>query len=334
MAKKIVVVGANGSVGREVLMVLAERGVDVGDVAALTSERSVGGEVSFGLEDELRMGALTGHDFTGSKVVVFAAGDAVSRQYVPKAAAAGAMAVDCSSVFRMEVGVPLVVPEVNRDALTLAAKKRIIANPGAMSILLAMVLKPLHEAARVKRAVISTYQSVSSGGKSAMDELFSQTRGIYVNDPARAEFFFKQIAFNVIPQIGDIEKDGATVEESGLRVELRKILDPDLEVVATCVQVPVFVGHAASVTLEFENPLSVEDARAALKRFPGLGIVDHRVDGGYVSPVEAVGEDQVFVSRIRADKSVPHGLSLWVVGDNLRKGAALNAGQIVESLLR
>jgi aspartate-semialdehyde dehydrogenase len=265
---------------------------------------------------------------------LFSPGAKVSAVHAPRAAKAGAVVIDNTSQFRMDHDVPLVVSEVNPQAIAHYKKRGIIANPNCSTMQMVVALKPLHDIARIKRIVVATYQSVSGAGREAMDELFSQTRGIYVNDPPKKEHFTKQIAFNVIPHIDVFIEDGSTKEEWKMAVETRKILDPDIAVTATCVRVPVFIGHAEAINVEFEGPISEAEARAALKKAPGVSVVDHRVDEGYVTPHESVGEDPVFVSRIRKDPTVPHGLNLWVVADNLRKGAALNAVQIAEILVR
>ncbi|MDP2699544.1 aspartate-semialdehyde dehydrogenase [Thalassospira sp.] len=331
MGYKIAVVGATGNVGREMLNTLAERNFPADEIFAVASSRSIGSEVSCGDKD-LTVVDLAHFDFSKIDIALFAADGATAKQYAPKAAAAGCVVIDNSSFFRMEPGVPLIVPEINGAALAGYAKKNIIANPNCSTIQMVMALKPLHDLQPVKRVVVSTYQSVSGAGRDAMDELFNQTRGIYVNDLPTKEHFTKQIAFNVIPHIDDFMDDGATREEWKMSVETRKILDPDIAVHATCVRVPVFVGHAEAITIEFEMPVTVEEARKALKAFPGVSVVDHRQDEGYVTPHEVVGEDNVFISRIRKDNTVPYGLSLWCVSDNLRKGAALNAVQIAEML--
>ncbi len=332
MAFKVAVVGATGNVGREMLSVLAERQFPVAEVFAVASERSLGAEVSFGEEDTLKVIDLDRFDFKGVDIALFSPGAKVSAVHAPRAAKAGAVVIDNTSQFRMDPDVPLVVPEVNPRAIAQFKKRGIIANPNCSTIQMVVALKPLHDLARIKRVVVATYQSVSGAGREAMDELFNQTRSIYVNDPVVKERFTKQIAFNVIPHIDVFMEDGSTKEEWKMAAETRKILDPDIAVTASCVRVPVFIGHAEAVNVEFERPLSVEDARAALKRAPGVSVVDHRVDEGYVTPQEAAGEDAVYVSRIRRDPTVPHGLNLWVVADNLRKGAALNAVQIAEAL--
>jgi aspartate-semialdehyde dehydrogenase len=332
MSFRVAVVGATGNVGREMLQTLAERQFPVKDVCPLASERSVGSEVSFGEDDVLKVQALDAFDFKGIDIVLSSPGGKVSAQFAPRAAKAGAIVIDNTSHWRMEPDVPLVVPEVNPAAIAGYEKRGIIANPNCSTIQMVVALKPLHDIARIKRVVVATYQSVSGAGRAAMDELFTQTRAIYVNDTVKPEQLTKQIAFNVIPHIQEFMEDGDTKEEWKMAAETRKILDPDIAVTATCVRVPVFVGHAEAVNVEFETPLSEERARAALREAPGVVVVDHRADEGYVTPAEAAGEDGVYVSRIRRDPTVPHGLNLWVVSDNLRKGAALNAVQIAEIL--
>ncbi|MCY4549160.1 MAG: aspartate-semialdehyde dehydrogenase [Defluviicoccus sp.] len=331
MGYKVAVAGATGAVGREILQCLAERAFPVDDIAALASERSVGREVSFGEDDVLPVGDLAGFDFAGFDIALFSPGAKVSAVHAPRAAKAGCVVVDNTSRFRMDPDVPLVVPEINPHALA-ALKRNIVANPNCSTIQMVMALKPLHDLATVRRVVVATYQSVSGAGKSAMDELFNQTRGIYVNDQVKNDEFTKQIAFNVIPHCDDFMEDGETREEWKMAVETRKILDPDIKVTASCVRVPVFVGHGEAVNAEFERPIEVEAAREALSEMPGVVVVDRRADEGYVTPAECAGEDQVYVSRIRKDPTVEHGLSFWVVSDNLRKGAALNAVQIAELL--
>jgi aspartate-semialdehyde dehydrogenase len=333
MGFKVAVVGATGNVGREMLQILWERDFPADEVVALASERSVGSEVSYGEGPVLRVQDLARYDFRGTDLVLSSPGSKVSAEFAPKAAAAGAIVIDNTSHFRMDPDVPLVVPEVNPNALAGFAKRRIIANPNCSTIQLVMALKPLHALARIRRVVVATYQSVSGAGKEAMDELFTQTRAIFVNDPIVKQSFTKQIAFNVIPHIDDFMEDGATKEEWKMMAETKKILDPSIRVQATCVRVPTFIGHAEAVTVEFVEPLSPEDALSALRRAPGLSVVDHRRDEGYVTPVEVAGEDLVYVSRVRADPTVDNGLSMWIVADNLRKGAALNAVQIAELLL-
>ena len=333
MGFKVAVVGATGNVGREMLAMLAERNFPADDVAALASSASVGKEVSFGEDDVLAVQALDTFDFKGTDIVLSSPGSKVSAVFAPRAAKAGAVVIDNTSCFRMEPDVPLVVPEVNPEAIAQYQKRGIIANPNCSTIQMVVALKPLHDLARIKRIVVATYQSVSGGGRAAMDELFSQTRAIYVNDPIKPEELTKQIAFNVIPHIDVFMDDGDTKEEWKMAVETRKILDPDIAVTATCVRVPVFIGHAEAVNVEFARPLSEERARAALQGAPGVVVLDRRADEGYVTPAEAAGEDPVYVSRIRRDPTVPYGLNLWVVADNLRKGAALNAVQIAEILV-
>jgi aspartate-semialdehyde dehydrogenase len=334
MGYKVAVVGATGAVGREILTTLSERAFPCDDLVALASERSAGAEVSFGEDEVLKVQDLAKFDFTGSEVVLSSPGARVSAEYSPRAASAGAVVIDNTSQFRMDPDVPLVVPEVNPDAIAGYTRRHIIANPNCSTIQMVVALKPLHEIARIKRVVVATYNSTSGAGKDAMDELFNQTRGIFVNDPVRAEQFTKQIAFNVIPHIDVFMEDGATKAEWKMVVETKKILDPAIKVHATCVRVPVFIGHAEAVNIEFESPISDKQARAALKAQPGLVVVDHRANDGYVTPAECAGEDPVYVSRIRSDPTVDHGLSLWVVADNLRKGAALNAVQIAEHLVQ
>ncbi|HLI10444.1 MAG TPA: aspartate-semialdehyde dehydrogenase [Alphaproteobacteria bacterium] len=334
MGYRVAVVGATGNVGREMLQTLAERGFPADEVVALASERSVGKQVSFGEESTLKVRDLATFDFKGIDIVLSSPGAKVSAVHSPRAAKAGAVVIDNTSHFRMEPDIPLVVPEVNAQAIKGYSKRNIIANPNCSTIQMVVALKPLHDLAKIQRVVVATYQSVSGAGKEAMDELFEQTRGIYVGDQPERKKFTKQIAFNVIPHIDVFMPDGATKEEWKMVVETKKILDPDIAVSATCVRVPVFIGHAEAVNVEFTKPISVEDAREALKAAPGLSVVDYRVDEGYVTPAEAAGEDPVYVSRIRQDPTVKNGLSFWVVADNLRKGAALNAVQIAEELVK
>jgi aspartate-semialdehyde dehydrogenase len=331
MAYKVAVVGATGNVGREMLSVLAERQFPISEAVALASTRSVGTEVSFG-DGVLKVKALDYFDFKGTDICLMSAGGTIAKEWAPKIAAQGALVIDNSSAWRMDRDVPLVVPEVNADALH-EIKKGIVANPNCSTAQLVVALKPLHDLATIKRVVVSTYQSVSGAGKDAMDELFRQTRAVFVADPIETEKFPKQIAFNVIPHIDVFLDSGFTKEEWKMMVETQKILDPDIQVVATCVRVPVFVGHSEAVNLEFEKPITAEKARAVLREAPGVLVVDKREDGGYATPIECAGEDATYVSRIRKDPTVEHGLSLWIVSDNLRKGAALNAVQIAESLV-
>lgn len=334
MSYRVAVVGATGNVGREMLNILAERQFPVKDVIPLASERSIGSEISFGEDDVLKVRALDKFDFKGVDIVLSSAGAKISADFAPRAAAAGAIVVDNTSFFRMDPDVPLVVPEVNPEDIALYRKKGIIANPNCSTIQMVVALKPLHDLVKIKRVVVSTYQSVSGAGKEGMDELFNQTRNVFTNGPLDHKKFTKQIAFNVIPHIDVFMDDGYTKEEWKMAVETRKILDPDIPVSATCVRVPVFIGHSEAVNVEFESAMSAEQARAALKNAPGVSVIDHRADEGYVTPVESAGEDKVYVSRIRKDPTVKHGLNLWVVSDNLRKGAALNAVQIAEVLVR
>ncbi len=332
MGYRVAVAGATGAVGREILTTLSERAFPADDVIALASERSAGATVSFGEDDELKVQNLSTFDFKGTDILLSSPGAKVSAEQAPRAAKAGAVVIDNTSQFRMDPEVPLVVPEVNPDDIAGYTRRHIIANPNCSTIQMVTALKPLHDLARINRVVVATYQSVSGSGKDAMDELFNQTRGIYVNEPVRPEQFTKQIAFNVIPHIDVFMDDGSTKEEWKMVVETKKILDPSILVSATCVRVPVFIGHAEAINLEFENPIDETDARQALRDQPGVTVIDHRLDEGYVTPAECVGEDAVFVSRIRSDPTVENGLSLWVVSDNLRKGAALNAVQIAEKL--
>ena len=334
MGYRVAVVGATGNVGREILQTLAERDFPVDEIVAVASTRSIGSEVSFGDKDVLKVRDVDSFDFKNIDIALFSPGAKVSAVHAPRAAKAGAIVIDNTSQFRMDPDVPLVVPEVNPEAIARYTKRNIIANPNCSTIQMVVALKPLHTLAKIRRVVVSTYQSVSGAGKEAMDELFNQTRAVYVNDQMMPEHFTKRIAFNVIPHIDVFMDDGSTKEEWKMAVETRKILDPEIAVTATCVRVPVFIGHAEAVNIDFERPISVEAARAALKAAPGLSVVDHRVDEGYVTPQEVAGEDPVFISRIRRDPTVKHGLNLWIVGDNLRKGAALNAVQIAELLAR
>jgi aspartate-semialdehyde dehydrogenase len=332
MSWKVAVAGATGNVGREMLNVLSERQFPAIEVVALASRRSIGKEVSFG-DKTLRCKDLATFDFRGTDICLMSAGSAISAEWSPKIAAQGAVVIDNSSKWRMDPDVPLVVPEVNAAAIAKFGKKNIIANPNCSTAQMVVALKPLHEAAKIKRVVVATYQSVSGAGKEGMDELFSQTRAIFVTDPLEPKKFTKQIAFNIIPHIDAFMEDGSTKEEWKMAVETRKILDPDIKVAATCVRVPVFVGHSEAVNIEFERPISEAQARNLLREAPGCMVVDKQEDGGYVTPVECVGDYATFISRIRKDATVEHGLSMWVVSDNLRKGAALNAVQIAEILI-
>ncbi|CUW46086.1 aspartate-semialdehyde dehydrogenase [Novacetimonas hansenii] len=332
MGYRVAVVGATGAVGREILKTLAERQFPVDDIVALASARSAGQEVSFGDKRVLKVRNLEHFDFTGWDVALFSPGGSVSALYAPRAAKAGCVVIDNTSHFRMEPDVPLVVPEVNPNDVK-KARRNIIANPNCSTIQMVVALKPLHDLFTIRRVVVATYQAVAGAGKNGMDELFTQTRGSFVGDPAEAQQFTKQIAFNCIPHIDRFMDDGATKEEWKMAVETRKILDPDISVFATCVRVPVFIGHAEAVSVEFEEPVDLERARAALREAPGVVLHDKREDGGYVTPIEAVGEDATYVSRLRIDPTVPNGLGFWCVSDNLRKGAALNAVQIAETMI-
>jgi aspartate-semialdehyde dehydrogenase len=335
MGYRVAVVGATGNVGRELFNILAERQFPLDDVAAVASSRSTGTVIDFGDSgEELKVRNLEHFDFSGWDIALFAAGAEVSKAYAPKAAAAGCTVIDNSSLFRMDPDVPLIVPEVNSDAIAGYTRKNIIANPNCSTAQLVVALKPLHDVAKIRRVVVATYQSVSGTGKAAMDELFEQSRNIFVGDSNTPVVYPKQIAFNVIPQCDVFLDDGSTKEEWKLVVETKKILDPSIKLTATCVRVPVFVGHSEAVNIEFENEISADDARDILREAPGVLVVDKREPGGYITPVECVGDYATYVSRIREDPTVENGLSLWVVSDNLRKGAALNAVQIAELLGR
>ena len=333
MSYKVAVVGATGNVGREILAILAERKFPVSEVVALASSKSKGREVSFGDEKILKCQVLEDYDFTGTDIALFSPGASVSKIHAPRAAAQGCVVIDNTSYFRMDKDVPLIVPEVNAYALKDFRIRNIIANPNCSTMQMVVALKPLHDAAKIKRVVVSTYQSVSGAGKEAMDELFSQTKGLFMNDDREPKKFTKRIAFNVIPHIDVFMEDGNTKEEWKMVEETKKILDPSIKVTATCVRVPVFVSHSESINIEFENPISVEEARELLDEALGVVVFDRHEDGGYQTPAEATGEDAVFISRIRKDDTVENGLNLWCVSDNLRKGAALNAVQIAEELI-
>ncbi len=335
MGYRVVVVGATGNVGREILNILAEREFPADEVAAVASSRSTGTEVDFGDSGKsLKVRNIDHFDFSGWDMALFAAGSDVSKAYAPRAAAAGCTVIDNSSYFRMDPDVPLIVPEVNPEAISGYAKKNIIANPNCSTAQMVVALKPLHDYAKIKRVVVATYQSVSGAGKQGMDELFEQSRNIFVGDGTDPAKFTKQIAFNVIPHIDSFLDDGSTKEEWKMMVETKKILDPKIKVTATCVRVPVFVGHSEAINIEFENEISADTAQRILRESPGIMLVDKREDGGYVTPVECVGEYATYISRVREDSTVDNGLSLWCVSDNLRKGAALNAVQIAELLGR
>ena len=332
MSYKVVIVGATGNVGREILNILHERAFPIEKIAALASRRSIGSEVSFG-DKTLKTTDLATFDFAGWDIALFAVGSEATKEYAPKSAAAGCVVIDNSSLYRYDPSVPLIVPEVNADAIHDCKNKNIIANPNCSTAQMVVALKPLHDRATIKRVVVSTYQAVSGAGKEAIDELWDQTKSIYNpvdNKPPTK--FTKQIAFNVIPHIDVFMDSGDTKEEWKMIAETKKIMDPSIKVTATCVRVPVFVGHSESINIEFEEFLDEDEARDILREAPGLMVIDKREDGGYVSPIECVGDYATFISRIRQDVSVENGLNLWCVSDNLRKGAALNAVQIAEVL--
>jgi aspartate-semialdehyde dehydrogenase len=334
MGYRIVVVGATGNVGREMLNILDEREFPIDEIAVLASRRSLGTECSFG-ERTLKTDDLDSFDFTGWDMALFAIGSEATAKYAPVAAAAGCVVIDNSSLYRYTPDIPLIVPEVNPDDIEMYKNKNIIANPNCSTAQMVVALKPLHDRAKIKRVVVSTYQSVSGGGKEAMDELWMQTKGMYVPGQERdPKVFPKQIAFNVIPHIDVFLDSGETKEEWKMVAETKKIVDPAIKVTATCVRVPVFVGHSEAVNIEFEDFLDEDEARDILREAPGILVVDKREDGGYTTPVECVGEYATFVSRIRQDPTIENGLNLWCVSDNLRKGAALNAVQIAELLGR
>ncbi len=333
MGYRVAVVGATGAVGREMLKTLAERQFPVDEIAAVASGRSTGQEISFGEKRVLKVQNLESFDFRGWDIGLFSPGASVSAVHAPRAAEAGCVVIDNTSQFRMDPDVPLVVPEVNPQALRNFGKRNIIANPNCSTIQMVVALKPLHDEFKVKRVVVATYQSVSGAGKEGMDELFNHTKSSFVFESSPPQQFTKEIAFNCIPHIDKFLDDGSTKEEWKMVVETKKILDPNIAVFATCVRVPVFIGHGEAVTVEFENPVTAGEARACLREAPGVEVVDVREDGGYATPLECAGDDAVYVSRIRKDPTVPHGLSFWCVSDNLRKGAALNAVQIAETLI-
>jgi aspartate-semialdehyde dehydrogenase len=332
MGFKVAVVGATGNVGREMLDILAERQFPASEVVALASSRSIGTEVSFG-DKILKCKQLETYDFSSTDICLMSAGGDVSREWSPKIGRQGCVVIDNSSAWRFDAEVPLIVPEVNADAIAGFAKKNIIANPNCSTAQLVVALKPLHDVATIKRVVVATYQSVSGAGKEAMDELFAQTRAIFVSDPVESKKFSKRIAFNVIPHIDVFMEDGRTKEEWKMMAETKKILDPKIRLTATCVRVPVFIGHSEAVNVEFEKPITAEEARDILREAPGCLVIDKREPGGYMTPHEAAGEDATYISRIREDATVENGLDFWCVSDNLRKGAALNAVQIAEVLV-
>ena len=332
MGYKIAVVGATGNVGREILNILAERHFPIDKIVALASRRSLGTELSFG-DEILSTKDLEQFDFAGWDIALFAVGSEATKLHAPRAAKAGCVVIDNSSLYRYDPDVPLIVPEVNADAIFGYSKKNIIANPNCSTAQMVVALKPLHDRATIKRVVVSTYQSVSGSGKDAIDELWNQTKGMYVpGQEVAPKVYPKQIAFNVIPHIDVFMEDGTTKEEWKMVAETKKIIDPKIKVTATCVRVPVFVGHSEAINIEFEEFLDEDEARDILREAPGLMVIDKREDGGYVSPVECVGDFATFVSRIRQDSTLENGLNLWCVSDNLRKGAALNAVQIAEVL--
>jgi aspartate-semialdehyde dehydrogenase len=332
MGFRIAIAGATGNVGREMLNILEERGFPADEVVALASRRSIGTEVSYG-DRTLKVKALDTYDFSDTDICLMSAGGNVSKEWSPKIGRQGCVVIDNSSAWRYDQDVPLIVPEVNPDAVSSFTKKNIIANPNCSTAQMVVAMKPLHDRARIRRAVVATYQSVSGAGKEAMDELFTQTRAVFVADPVEAKKFTKRIAFNVIPHIDVFMEDGQTKEEWKMVAETKKILDPKIKVTATCVRVPVFISHSEAINLEFDEPITADEARDILREAPGCLVVDKRENGGYVTPIEAAGEDATYISRIREDPTIDNGLNLWVVSDNLRKGAALNAVQIAELLL-
>jgi aspartate-semialdehyde dehydrogenase len=332
MGYKVAVVGATGNVGREMLDILAERNFPADEVVAIASRRSQGVDCSFG-DKTLKVKALDHFDFSDVDICLMSAGGAVSKEWSPKIAAQGAVVIDNSSAWRMDPDVPLIVPEVNANAVAGFTRKNIIANPNCSTAQLVVALKPLHDKAKIKRVVVATYQSVSGAGKDAMDELFSQSKAVFTLDEVEVKKFSKRIAFNVIPHIDVFMEDGYTKEEWKMVVETKKILDPKIKLTATCVRVPVFVGHSEAVNIEFEQPITADEAREILRNAPGCLVIDKHEPGGYVTPYECVGEDATYISRIREDATIENGLQLWVVSDNLRKGAALNAIQIAECLI-
>lgn len=334
MGYKIAIAGATGNVGTEILKILHERKFPVDEIIPLASSRSIGREVSFG-DTDLKVRDLATFDFKGVDIVLSSPGGAVSAQYSPIAAKAGAVVIDNTSHFRMDPDVPLIVPEVNPHAIKDHTKRNIIANPNCSTIQMVVALKPIHDVAKIKRIVVTTYQSVSGTGKDAMDELFNQTKGIYMNQSPELNVYPKQIAFNVIPQIDKFMDDGMTKEEWKMVVETKKILDPAIKVCASCVRVPVFIGHSEMVNIECENEITADQARKLWRKAKGVRVVDLDNEAlEYITPLEVQGEDDVFISRIREDSTVDNGLNFWCVADNLRKGAALNAVQIAELLIK
>ena len=332
MGFKIAVAGATGNVGREMLSILDERGFPADEVVALASRRSVGTEVSYG-DRTLKVRDLATYDFSDTDICLMSAGGNVSKEWSPKIGRQGCVVIDNSSAWRYDPDVPLIVPEVNPDAIEGFTRKNIIANPNCSTAQLLVALKPLHDAATIRRVVVATYQSVSGAGKEGMDELFTQSRAVFVADPVEAKKFTKRIAFNVIPHIDTFMEDGQTKEEWKMVAETKKMLDPKIRLTATCVRVPVFIGHSEAVNIEFEKPITADEARTILRDAPGCLVIDKREDGGYVTPIESAGEDATYISRIREDQTIENGLNMWVVSDNLRKGAALNTIQIAELLV-
>ncbi|MBL42766.1 MAG: aspartate-semialdehyde dehydrogenase [Rhodospirillaceae bacterium] len=332
MEFNVAVIGATGAVGREIINILYERKFPIKNIFPIASDKSVGKEIYFG-DSKLKLGKLENLDFSDLDFALFSAGSEISKQYASSAAKKNCIVIDNSSAWRMNPEVPLIVPEVNASALELLSDKKIIANPNCSTAQLVVALKPLHDEANIKRVVVSTYQSTSGAGQKAMDELFNQTKSIFVNDPIKIENFTKQIAFNVIPHIDVFLDDKSTKEEWKMVVETKKILDPKIKLTATCVRVPTFVGHAESVNIEFNKSISAEKAIEILRESPGIMVIDKDEDGGYSTPIDCVGDYATFVSRIREDSSIENGLNIWIVSDNLRKGAALNAVQIAESVI-
>jgi aspartate-semialdehyde dehydrogenase len=332
MGFKVAVVGATGNVGREMLNILEERGFPISEIVPLASRRSLNSEVSFG-DRTLKTKVLDTYDFSDVDIAIMSAGGNVSKEWSPKIGKQGCVVIDNSSAFRYDPDVPLIVPEVNPDAIVGFSKKNIIANPNCSTAQMLVALKPLHDAATIKRVVVSTYQSVSGAGKEGMDELFTQTRAVFVADTVAVKKFTKRIAFNVIPHIDVFMEDGSTKEEWKMVAETKKMLDPKIKVTATCVRVPVFIGHSEAVNIEFEKPITADEAREILREAPGCLVVDKHEDGGYTTPIECAGEDATYISRIREDSTIDNGLNIWIVADNLRKGAALNAVQIAELLI-
>jgi aspartate-semialdehyde dehydrogenase len=332
MGFKVAVVGATGNVGREMLNILEERGFPISEIVPLASRRSLNSEVSFG-DKTLKTKVLDTYDFSDVDICIMSAGGNVSKEWSPKIGKMGCVVIDNSSAFRYDQDVPLIVPEVNPDAIEGFRKKNIIANPNCSTAQMVVALKPLHDAATIKRVVVSTYQSVSGAGKEGMDELFTQTRAVFVADTVDVKKFTKRIAFNVIPHIDTFMEDGSTKEEWKMVAETKKMLDPKIKVTATCVRVPVFIGHSEAINIEFEKPITADEAREILREAPGCLVIDKHEDGGYATPIECAGEDATYISRIREDSTLDNGLNIWVVSDNLRKGAALNSVQIAELLI-